>query len=229
MKNVIISLVISLFIALFLITGCAAGEPKAADQNTAGQIEEGYRVIEISKGFSADGISVYRGEELKIVYKGSSKGVSIEIPDFDISVSSNENTVEAAIKVKNEGEYELIAKEKNSEERGILSVQVYEKEAVFVNASPSEFEDAMAGDYFLLDVRTEEEYAEGYIEGATLISVYELAERLDEIEQYKETPVLVYCRSGNRSIVASQILIDEGFDKVYNLNGGITAWESYKQ
>ena len=63
----------------------------------------------------------------------------------------------------------------------------------------------------LLDVRTQEEYDQDNIEGATLIPVAELEARLKEIEQYKDKPILVYCRSGNRSMTASQILIENGF------------------
>jgi rhodanese-related sulfurtransferase len=229
MKNVIISLVVLVLVGMFLFVGCQNGESVKSPENDAtGEIDSGFRVIDISKGFSDDEIKVNRGEEVKIVYTGKSEGVSISLPEFEIFESSKSNTVETLVKMKQEGEFELITNEKNNEERGIVTVQVFVNETIFINANPEEFEDAMIGEFFLLDVRTKEEYEQSYIEGATLISVYELQERLDEIKQHKDIPVLVYCRSGNRSIVASQVLIDEGFEKVYNLNGGITAWQSYK-
>jgi rhodanese-related sulfurtransferase len=76
----------------------------------------------------------------------------------------------------------------------------------------------------ILDVRTQAEYDSGHIQNATLIPVTELANRLGELDTEKE--ILVYCKAGGRSATASQILVDNGFSKVYNMLGGITAWMS---
>lgn len=76
-------------------------------------------------------------------------------------------------------------------------------------------------DHFLLDVRTPEEYREGHIEGATLIPVQELENRLAEIPVDKQ--IIVYCRSGNRSRTAANILLENGFGMVYDM-GGINSW-----
>lgn len=97
-----------------------------------------------------------------------------------------------------------------------------------IHNTAEEFESNMQGEYLLLDVRTQGEYDEGHIEGSTLIPVDELESRLSEIEEYKDKPILVYCRSGNRSVTASNILINNEFTKVHNLLGGIGAWNSYK-
>lgn len=225
-KKMITSLVLSSVIAALLFSACAAAP---ATTNTTGKIEQGVRVIDIAKGFSEKPIEVYRGEELNIRYTGTQDGVSLNVPSYDISETSDGKIVVAYIKVKEEGEFELIAKEYGETEIGVIDVELYENVAVFKNASAKEFEQALEGEYFLLDVRTQDEYDEVHIKGATVISVYELESRLDEIEQYKDANVLVYCRSGNRSIVASQILIGEGFKNVTNLNGGISAWLAYQQ
>jgi rhodanese-related sulfurtransferase len=79
-------------------------------------------------------------------------------------------------------------------------------------------------DVFLLDVRTQEEYEEGYIEGATLIPVNDLEARLDEVP--KDKKIIIYCRSGARSMTAANILINNGYEEVYNVQGGIIAWDS---
>lgn len=79
---------------------------------------------------------------------------------------------------------------------------------------------------FLLDVRTKEEFDAGYIEGAILIPDYELASRLSEVPD--DAKILVYCRSGRRSVDASNILLDAGYTDVYNMLGGINEW-SYSQ
>ncbi|MDD2533809.1 MAG: rhodanese-like domain-containing protein [Eubacteriales bacterium] len=75
----------------------------------------------------------------------------------------------------------------------------------------------------LLDVRTPEEYAEGYIEGAMNIAVEEMKYRTDELPQDKAAPIIVYCRSGRRSAIGAQILINLGYTSVYDL-GGIQDW-----
>ncbi len=96
-----------------------------------------------------------------------------------------------------------------------------------IDVDPAQFEAQMNGNYVILDVRSYEEFEEGFIEGAVLIPVDELESRYSEIEKYDK--ILVYCRSGNRSVTASQILLDNGFKEVYNLLGGIQAREEYKK
>jgi rhodanese-related sulfurtransferase len=76
----------------------------------------------------------------------------------------------------------------------------------------------------LLDVRSPEEFKNGHIKDAVNIPVSELMGRIHEISSFKEQDVLVYCLSGGRSSAASQILKQQGFVKVHNLQGGITSW-----
>lgn len=79
---------------------------------------------------------------------------------------------------------------------------------------------------FVLDVREDKEVAEGRIAGARHISLGNLNSRMGELNKYKDKPLLVYCRSGNRSSHACAQLSKAGFSDVYNLAGGIVAWES---
>ncbi|HUV81657.1 MAG TPA: rhodanese-like domain-containing protein [archaeon] len=81
-----------------------------------------------------------------------------------------------------------------------------------------------SGEYFILDVRTREEYDAGHIANAILIPSTDISGRLDEV--LKDMPILVYCRSGSRSAIASQELIDNGYADVYNMEGGIVAWQN---
>ena len=74
----------------------------------------------------------------------------------------------------------------------------------------------------ILDVRTDGEYRDGHIEGAVNIPVNELEGRLGELEKDNET--LVYCRTGNRSGTAVGILKENGYEKIFHMNNGITAW-----
>lgn len=73
--------------------------------------------------------------------------------------------------------------------------------------------------HILVDVRTPSEFASGFINGAVNIPVQELAGRLDELPE--NAIVVVYCRSGNRSAQASQILSEAGYSSIYDLGGTI--------
>lgn len=78
----------------------------------------------------------------------------------------------------------------------------------------------------VLDVRTDDEVAEGIIENAIQIDIYKGQEFLDAIEELdKSKNYYVYCRSGNRSRQACAIMEQLGFDNAYNLEGGILEWE----
>lgn len=81
-------------------------------------------------------------------------------------------------------------------------------------------------DAYVLDVRTSGEYNQGYIGNATNISVTELASRMGNLPADKETEILVYCQTGARSARAAGMLAKNGYTKVYNLSGGISAWQS---
>jgi rhodanese-related sulfurtransferase len=76
----------------------------------------------------------------------------------------------------------------------------------------------------ILDVRTVSEYEEGHIEGAINIPVQELEDRIEEIS--KKDKLLVYCRTGNRSSQAINILESSGFTKIFHMYNGITGWKN---
>lgn len=77
----------------------------------------------------------------------------------------------------------------------------------------------------LLDVRTPQEYAEGHIDGALNINVQsDDFKQMAEKELSKDSTILVYCRSGRRSMDAAEILTKLGY-KVVNLKGGIIEWK----
>ena len=78
--------------------------------------------------------------------------------------------------------------------------------------------------YVIIDARTQEEFDGGHIPGAVLIPEYEIAQRADNELPDKDQLILVYCRSGRRSKIASQALIDLGYTNVKEF-GGIIDWE----
>jgi len=94
------------------------------------------------------------------------------------------------------------------------------------NIKQTEFEKlAKETNSIIIDVRTPSEISDGYIDGAKLFIDFNSADfeskisKLDRSKNY-----LVYCRSGGRSARASAIMVNKGFIKVYNLEGGITNW-----
>lgn len=78
----------------------------------------------------------------------------------------------------------------------------------------------------VLDVREDNEVREGKIQGAKHIPFGQLDKRIAEIEKNKDKPILVYCRSGQRSAHACATLTKHGFAQVTNLSGGFMAWQS---
>ena len=77
-----------------------------------------------------------------------------------------------------------------------------------------------------LDTREDAEYKSGHIPEAIHIPLKQLPQRVKELDKHKDCPVIAYCRSGSRSNSAGSILKKHGFENVYNLGGGITAWQS---
>ena len=78
-------------------------------------------------------------------------------------------------------------------------------------------------DYIIIDARTTEEFAAGHIEGAILIPEYEIANRAEKELPDKDALILVYCRSGRRSKIASEELVKLGYTNVKEF-GGIIDW-----
>ena len=99
------------------------------------------------------------------------------------------------------------------------------KKSSFTNITPEEAKKRLDSEkgIVLLDVRTKEEYDTGHIKGSILIPVDNLKEEAESKLKEKNAPIFVYCRSGNRSTTAANILVNLGYKNVYNL-GGINKW-----
>ncbi|MFA4968998.1 MAG: rhodanese-like domain-containing protein [Sulfuritalea sp.] len=93
------------------------------------------------------------------------------------------------------------------------------------NLSPAEATLLMnREDALVLDVRESGEWSTGHIPGARHITLAQLEKRMSEIEKFKDRPIIICCASGNRSSSACGQLKRGGFEKVFNLSGGISAW-----
>ncbi|MDH5435677.1 MAG: rhodanese-like domain-containing protein [Gammaproteobacteria bacterium] len=80
----------------------------------------------------------------------------------------------------------------------------------------------------ILDVREENEFKEGHILNSIHIPLKNVEKKLKELEKYKSQPVIVNCRSGHRSMTACKLLSKNGFEKVFNMGGGMLAWKTAK-
>jgi len=78
----------------------------------------------------------------------------------------------------------------------------------------------------VLDVRTASEFSEGYILNAVHIPQPSLPNHIKKLDKYRSKPIIAACRSGSRSARACATLRKHGFERVYNLSGGITNWQS---
>ncbi|HPW62331.1 MAG TPA: rhodanese-like domain-containing protein [Cyclobacteriaceae bacterium] len=92
---------------------------------------------------------------------------------------------------------------------------------------PQNFEKQLkeSKDPILVDVRTPGEYAQGHLANAVLIDIYsdDFKSRVGKLDKSK--PVFVYCKAGSRSGSAVGVFTEMGFKEIYDLSGGITAWQ----
>ena len=104
-----------------------------------------------------------------------------------------------------------------------MRISGIETATIFDAVSLSNHKDAI-----FVDVRESKETAAGVINGAYRVPLSTFAKSSTQLEKFKDKPVIVYCRSGNRSISAGGKLKKQGFNQVYNLTGGILAWQKEK-
>ena len=107
----------------------------------------------------------------------------------------------------------------------LLSFTACAKTISYTNISPKDALDVIKGDNkaVLIDVRTPDEFRVVRIPGSVLIPDYEIKDKIAEVVPDKDTTLIIYCRSGNRSRSATKELINMGYTKVFDL-GGIIDW-----
>ena len=99
------------------------------------------------------------------------------------------------------------------------------QETVYMNITAEEAKKIMDSEegYIILDVRTQEEYDQGHIPGAIVISHEEIEAKAESVLQDKSQLILVYCRSGRRSKIAAEALVKLGYTNIKEF-GGILDW-----
>ena len=123
---------------------------------------------------------------------------------------------------------EILSTEESEKDPGtevdVEASDIEEEISVIISITPVEVYEIITNDedYIILDVRTQDEYNEGHLDKALLIPVDYMEKVVDELP--KEKPIIVYCRSGGRSRKAAEILVENGFSKIYDM-GGILGWQ----
>jgi rhodanese-related sulfurtransferase len=99
---------------------------------------------------------------------------------------------------------------------------------VFQTVTPQEAQNLIKNrkELLLIDVRGQDELSEGYIEGSTLMPLWDIIKGTQRPPQNK--PILLICAVGGRSLALGQLMAKNGWDEVYNLKGGISAWKEAK-
>ncbi|PAT01450.1 hypothetical protein CI105_06975 [Candidatus Izimaplasma bacterium ZiA1] len=100
----------------------------------------------------------------------------------------------------------------------------------YENISNEQLSEMLASDdnYYFIDVRTEQEFNNLRIPGFSNLDLYSFdknPELINTLDLDKSIPVVIMCNSGNRSVTAAKIFIDQGFTTVYNLKNGIQGWD----
>ena len=80
----------------------------------------------------------------------------------------------------------------------------------------------------IIDVREPHEYIKGHIESSINSPLGKFDEQLDTLNQYKNNTIIIACQSGTRSVPACKTLTKSGFEKVFNITGGMQSWEDNK-
>ena len=108
----------------------------------------------------------------------------------------------------------------------LMGCTIAQAESEIKSIFPKEASAMYAGQKaVIVDVREDSEWNEQHIPGAIHIPLAQLNARLSELKQYKDSPVITQCRSGGRSAKALDVLKSAGFANVYNMDGGIIAWD----
>jgi rhodanese-related sulfurtransferase len=187
----------------------------------SGTVVKGYRILTVQKAQGAVDLKVYRGDYIKFKLDPSAQDPLLSIPDLAIQKRLPNNPAEAPyFKMKTPGTFAFSL----GDVAGRLTVINYHQTS-YREVSSSEAAEFIQNEHpIILDVRTPNEYKRGHLHNSVLIPVQELQNRYQELGTDKDREILIYCATGNRSTVASKILIDNGFKHIVNMRGGIYDW-----
>ena len=213
-----------IFLFFSLVNMHVAGDISKDNQNISGTIVKGYRILPIQKTSDKVLLTVYRGDYIK--FKFDDKLILnpvVSIPKLSIKQKIPLDVSEAPyFKMKTAGTFSFSL----GTVKGDIKVVEY-RQPNYREVMSNEAAELIKNVHpIILDVRTFGEYKKGHLKNSVLIPVQNLQSRLKELSSYKNERILIYCATGNRSTVASKILIDNGFKRIFNMRYGIYDWRT---
>lgn len=208
------------YLLFFILLGHVLVGDLWCTQPVSGNLVNGFRVLSVEDLAQSDEFSVYRGDYIKFDM-GTHRRAVLSIPALGIETELDGSSETLPyFKMKKAGIFDFFLGEISA------TLRVVEYTAIHYKAVSAEDAQQILGTFspLVLDVRTPKEYKMGHLDGSRLIPVQELKTRINELDAYKHDPILVYCATGNRSTVASKLLIDSGFTRIFNLRHGIVDW-----
>ena len=214
-----IALIFKVLFLFIILPGCSK-KMEFNDEKLSGSIIEGIRQIPLDLKEKEYIFHVYRGDYVQFL-PADNKSANLKIPDIGVDVFIPiENNDQPYIKFKEPGTFGFTL----NGNKGTIYVHNYIRENYTEVSSKEAKELILKINPIILDVRTYKEFKSGHLKDASLLSLHIIQGQMKEITRYRNRPVLVYCATGNRSTVASKLLLDNGFKKVYNLRQGIKGW-----
>ena len=210
----------AVLILLWQMTCHADVSGTGSNYQVSGRLVDGYRVLDAGGIDGPPEFTVFRGDYIKFDLGPAGTAV-LSIPALNIETSLSPDLDNSPyVKMTRLGVFDFFI----GDTSGTIRVVAY-TESHYKTVSAREAADIIGAlNPLVLDVRTPREYAAGHLAGAVLIPVQELQRRHGEILAHRDAPVLIYCATGNRSTVASKILIDRGFTRIFNMKKGIREW-----
>ena len=218
--NWLVVATVALAVVITAAPSLLAGEPPVS-----GRLVDGFRILSVTETETPLQWTVYRGDYIKFELPASGGPFILSVPDLGIRQSlTGDEAAAPYFKMKQSGRFAVTL----GNREGVLQV------VDFHPANYREMTAAQAADFIarmdplILDVRTPGEFKRGHLPQAMLIPVQELQRRIAELSAYHQKDILIYCATGNRSTVASKILIDQGFTRIANMRYGIADWHQRK-
>lgn len=215
----VLALLLCCFVFTVVVSAGLCGETR--EQHISGEIVTGFRILDIDSGKKEIDFTVYRGDYIKFKYPQDMGEVIFSMPALTYSSPVQPDPEKSPyFKMKETGRYDYSLGGIHGK---ITVVDLVRPNYTELTADAAN-ELLQNIEPHILDVRTPGEYKQLHIQGSNLIPIGQLQARIGELEAHKHDDVFIYCATGNRSTVASRILADRGFKRIYNLRYGVFDW-----
>ena len=210
-----------ILLLLLLIVSSAQFCWSQNEENVSGTISTGFRILIVDPALQDNHFTVYRGDYIKFSYPEKYSSLPFAVPKLKYKGTLVPDPIKAPFfKMKTTGTYAF-----NLGEGGGNITVIDLIRPNYTEVTAAEAAELLSNLHpFILDVRTPREYEQIHISGSYLIPIQQLQTRIGELKSKKHEDIFIYCATGNRSTVASRILADLGFKRIYNLRYGVYDW-----